>query len=76
MDRTFKCARLNAEQELNDIGHKDARTNQEIARVNLKVAQMTRLDSSLMRSIATLGMIFLPATFVSVSETPAFNKLY
>ncbi|CAF3621925.1 unnamed protein product [Fusarium graminearum] len=57
--------RLATQLELNDIGHKDARTNQEIARVNLKVAQMTRLDSSLMRSIATLGMIFLPATFVS-----------
>ncbi|KPA37182.1 hypothetical protein FLAG1_10013 [Fusarium langsethiae] len=57
--------RLATQLELNDIGHKDARTNQQIARVNLKVAQMTRLDSSLMRSIATLGMIFLPATFVS-----------
>ncbi|RGP79794.1 hypothetical protein FLONG3_2108 [Fusarium longipes] len=57
--------RLATQLELNQIGHRDARTNQEIARVNLKVAQMTRLDGSLMRSIATLGMIFLPATFVS-----------
>ncbi|KAI6764281.1 hypothetical protein HG530_008070 [Fusarium avenaceum] len=57
--------KLATQLELNDIGHKDARTNQDIARVNLKVARMTRLDGSLMRSIATLGMIFLPATFVS-----------
>jgi hypothetical protein len=32
---------------------------------------MTRLDGSLMKSIAMLGMVFLPATFVSVSETAA-----
>lgn len=56
-------------QELNSIGRKDARVNQGISRVNLEVAQMTRLDGSLMKSIAMLGMVFLPATFVSVSET-------
>jgi hypothetical protein len=53
-------------QELNSIGRKDARVNQEISRVNLEVSQMTRLDGSLMKSIAMLGMVFLPATFVSV----------
>lgn len=35
---------------------------------------MTRLDGSLMRSIATLGMIFLPATFVSVSKRAAYKR--
>ncbi|RGP60995.1 hypothetical protein FSPOR_10309 [Fusarium sporotrichioides] len=66
--------RLATQLELNNIGHKDARTNQEIARVNLKVAQMTRFDSSLMRSIATLGMVFLPATFVSTFFSMDFFK--
>ncbi|KAL6922859.1 hypothetical protein FSST1_000133 [Fusarium sambucinum] len=66
--------RIATQLELNDIGHKDARTNQEIARVNLKVAQMTRVDSSLMKSIATLGMIFLPATFVSTFFSMDFFK--
>ncbi|KAF5026000.1 hypothetical protein F66182_1902 [Fusarium sp. NRRL 66182] len=56
---------LATQLELNNIGRKDARTNQEISRVNLEVAQMARHDGNLMKSIATLGMIFLPATFVS-----------
>ncbi|KAI1014977.1 hypothetical protein LB503_004031 [Fusarium chuoi] len=60
---------LATQLELNSIGRKDARVNQGISRVNLEVAQMTRLDGSLMKSIAMLGMVFLPATFVSVSET-------
>ncbi|KAK2485925.1 hypothetical protein H9L39_03905 [Fusarium oxysporum f. sp. albedinis] len=60
--------RLNIlQEELNSIGRKDARINQEISRVNLEVAKMARLDGSLMKSIAMLGMVFLPATFVSVS---------
>ncbi|EXL94875.1 hypothetical protein FOIG_12322 [Fusarium odoratissimum NRRL 54006] len=53
--------------ELNSIGRKDARINQEISRVNLEVAQMTRLDGSLLKSIAMLGMVFLPTTFVLIS---------
>ncbi|KAM0083137.1 hypothetical protein ACKRZS_005082 [Fusarium odoratissimum] len=53
--------------ELNSIGRKDARINQEISRVNLEVAQTTRLDGSLMKSIAMLGMVFLPTTFVLIS---------
>ncbi|KAG8358489.1 hypothetical protein FVEN_g3794 [Fusarium venenatum] len=66
--------RLATQLELNNIGQKDARTNQEIARENLKVARMTRVDSSLMRYIATLGMIFLPATFVSTFFSMDFFK--
>ncbi|QKD52290.2 uncharacterized protein FOBCDRAFT_238580 [Fusarium oxysporum Fo47] len=56
---------LATQLELNSIGRKDARINQEISRVNLEVAKMARLDGSLMKSIAMLGMVFLPATFVS-----------
>lgn len=33
---------------------------------------MTRLDGNLMKSIAMLGMVFLPATFVSVSLLALF----
>ncbi|RKK78665.1 hypothetical protein BFJ69_g5418 [Fusarium oxysporum] len=58
---------LETQLELNSIGRKDARINQEISRVNLEVAQMTRLDGSLMKSIAMLCMVFLPSTFVSIS---------
>ncbi|KAH7248614.1 uncharacterized protein BKA55DRAFT_690727 [Fusarium redolens] len=63
---------LATQLELNIIGRKDARVNQEISRVNLEVSQMTRLDGSLMKSIAMLGMVFLPATFVSIFFSMGF----
>ncbi|KAG9504846.1 hypothetical protein J7337_004824 [Fusarium musae] len=63
---------LATQLELNSIGRKDARINLEISRVNLEVAQMTRLDGSLMKSIAMLGMVFLPATFVSTFFSMGF----
>ncbi|KAF5578407.1 hypothetical protein FPANT_10015 [Fusarium pseudoanthophilum] len=63
---------LATQLELNNIGRKDARTNQKISRVSLEVAQMTRLDGSLMKSIAMLGMVFLPATFVSTFFSMGF----
>lgn len=62
-------------QEWNHIGRLDATTNQDISRVNLKVARMTRKDGSLMKSIALLTMIFLPATFVAVSLSTASSSL-
>lgn len=54
-------------QEWNNIGQADARTNVDISRYNLGIAQATHSDSKQMRSIAMLTMIFLPATFVAVS---------
>lgn len=54
-------------KELSHIGRADAKTNLDISKVNLDVAQMTRRDSHVMKSIAVLGMVFLPATFVTVS---------
>ncbi|KAI3574965.1 hypothetical protein IWW34DRAFT_883276 [Fusarium oxysporum f. sp. albedinis] len=63
---------LATQLELNSIGRKDARINQEISRVNLEVAKMARLDGSLMKSIAMLGMVFLPATFVSTFLSMGF----
>ncbi|KAF5253343.1 hypothetical protein FANTH_1755 [Fusarium anthophilum] len=63
---------LATQLELNNIGRKGARTNQKISRVSLEVAQMTRLDGSLMKSIAMLGMVFLPATFVSTFFSMGF----
>ncbi|KAF5562714.1 hypothetical protein FNAPI_3033 [Fusarium napiforme] len=63
---------LATQLELNNIGRKDARTNQKISRVSLEVAQMTRLDGSLMKSIAMLGMVFLPANFVSTFFSMGF----
>lgn len=34
--------------------------------MNLDVARMARQDGSMMKSIAVLGMIFLPASLVTV----------
>ncbi|KAI8623223.1 hypothetical protein F5Y19DRAFT_481969 [Xylariaceae sp. FL1651] len=56
---------LASQLEWNQIGRKDMFTNLEIAHNGLEVAQRTRRDSELMKSIALLTMIFLPATFVA-----------
>ncbi|RWA14439.1 hypothetical protein EKO27_g638 [Xylaria grammica] len=56
---------LASQLEWNQIGRKDTFTNLEIAHNGLKVAQHTRRDSELMKSIALLTMVFLPATFVA-----------
>ncbi|KAM0553284.1 hypothetical protein ACHAPJ_007297 [Fusarium lateritium] len=63
---------LATQLEQNNIGQTDARTNQEISRVNLVVAKLARHDGSLMKSIAILGMVFLPATFVSTFFSMGF----
>ncbi|KAH7136283.1 hypothetical protein EDB81DRAFT_902039, partial [Dactylonectria macrodidyma] len=63
---------LATQLELSHIGRSDARTNLNISEVNLEVAQMTRRDSSVMKSIAILGMVFLPATFVTAFFSMGF----
>ncbi|KAJ3580538.1 hypothetical protein NPX13_g24 [Xylaria arbuscula] len=51
--------------EWNQIGRRDTMTNLAISQNGLEVAQHTRRDSELMKSIALLTMVFLPATFVA-----------
>ncbi|KAL6689734.1 hypothetical protein J3F84DRAFT_391494 [Trichoderma pleuroticola] len=55
---------LATQLDLNYIGRKDARLNENISRSSLAVAETAQRDGSLMKSIAILGMIYLPATFV------------
>ncbi|KAK6452079.1 hypothetical protein FP744_10008330 [Trichoderma asperellum] len=55
---------VNMSPDLNNIGRKDARLNENISRSSLAVAETAQRDGSLMKSIAVLGMIYLPATFV------------
>ena len=43
--------------------------NVEVAKDSKSIAAAAKRDSSAMKSIALLTMLFLPATFVSVSET-------
>ncbi|KAI1264935.1 hypothetical protein F5Y18DRAFT_71372 [Xylariaceae sp. FL1019] len=63
---------LASQLEWNQIGRKDTVTNLEIAHNGLEVAQHTRRDSELMKSIALLTMIFLPATFVATLFSMGF----
>ncbi|KAI0538520.1 hypothetical protein GGR58DRAFT_468104 [Xylaria digitata] len=56
---------LASQLEWNQIGRKDTFTNLEIAQNGLQVAKTTQRDSELMKSIALLTMVFLPATFVA-----------
>ncbi|UQC79321.1 uncharacterized protein CLUP02_04800 [Colletotrichum lupini] len=66
---------LATQLEISQIGRSDAKTNQEISRVNLDVAKMTRRDGSIMKSIAVLGMIFLPASFATAFFSMDFFDL-
>ncbi|KAK1691053.1 hypothetical protein BDP55DRAFT_543206, partial [Colletotrichum godetiae] len=63
---------LATQLEISQISRSDAKTNQEISRANLDVAQMTRRDGSIMKSIAVLGMIFLPASFATAFFSTGF----
>lgn len=65
----------NSQQDLNHIGRKDARLNENISRSSLAVAETAQRDGSLMKSIAILGMIYLPATFVCVCDPRDRRKL-
>lgn len=40
------------------------------AQVNYSIATATRMDSSQMKQISLLGMIYLPGTFLAVSYLP------
>ena len=48
----------------------DNKINIEIANTSKKIAEATLRDSSSMKTIATMTMIFLPGTFVSVGHVP------
>lgn len=48
----------------------DNKINIEIANTSKRIAEATLRDSSSMITIATMTMIFLPGTFVSVGEIP------
>ncbi|KXH50739.1 hypothetical protein CSIM01_01588 [Colletotrichum simmondsii] len=63
---------LATQLEISQISRSDAKTNQQISQVNLDVAQMTRRDGSVMKSIAVLGMIFLPASFATAFFSTGF----
>ncbi|KAI3538445.1 hypothetical protein CSPX01_09582 [Colletotrichum filicis] len=63
---------LATQLEISQISRCDAQTNQEISQVNLEVAQMTRRDGSIMKSIALLGMVFLPASFATAVFSMGF----
>jgi Mg2+ and Co2+ transporter CorA len=43
--------------------HADARANMDIAQASAEIASATGKDSSAMKTIATMTMAFLPATF-------------
>lgn len=48
---------------------KEARVNGELAKSSKTIAEATMKDSSAMKSIAVLTMVFLPATAVAVSPS-------
>ena len=55
----------------------DNRNNLNIANLTSKIAIETKRDSSSMITIAAVTMVFLPGTFISVSNEPfTFSKTY
>lgn len=55
---------------------KDGETNLKIANLTSTIAEETRQDNSSMITIATMTMLFLPATFVCVSLESCCIGLY
>jgi hypothetical protein len=53
------------------MAQKDAQVNIELSQASATLAQATKEDSFAMKTIAVLGMFFLPGTFLAVS-TPHF----
>lgn len=53
----------------NLIAQRDSLRNIEIGKDTKEVAAASKRDSSAMKTIAVLTMIFLPGTFVSVSHS-------
>ncbi|KUI62676.1 hypothetical protein VP1G_09784 [Cytospora mali] len=63
---------LAAQLEWNKIGRNDTKTNLEISKSSLDIAEATKRDGQRMRSIAVLTMFFLPATFVATVFSMTF----
>lgn len=56
------------------LTHEDAMVNLRVARANVGIARAARDDSSAMRTIALMTMIFLPATFyAALFDQPTLN---
>ncbi|KAK4182600.1 hypothetical protein QBC35DRAFT_151252 [Podospora australis] len=79
-DKIDECNKMTQNMSLamqtgyNQIARKDAVTNGKIARANTDIAIETKRESSQMRYIALLTMIFLPLSCVaSVFSTTIFN---
>lgn len=64
---------LTSMQEWNNIGRLDAETNQKISGSSLDVAYLARKDGRLMKSIAVVTLLFLPATFLAVRASLDFH---
>ena len=54
------------------IAQNDNQTNIAIAEASRRIAFETKRDSDAMKTIAALTMIYLPATFVAVSQSIQF----
>ncbi|KAI2623067.1 hypothetical protein GGS26DRAFT_567027 [Hypomontagnella submonticulosa] len=60
----------------NLLAQRNNQTNRELAESSTSIARDTRRDSSAMKSIAILTMVFLPATFTATYfSTPAMTEL-
>ena len=49
------------------MAQKDTKINIKLAETSAAMAKASKEDSSVMKTIAVLGMFFLPGTFVAVS---------
>lgn len=60
---------LHQTQVYNLVAQRDTRATHDLARDSAKIAEATLRDSSSMKTIAAMTLIFLPATFVCVRAT-------
>ena len=62
------------EQLLALLTHEDSITNIELARINRDIAEAAKRDSSAMKTIAIVTMLFLPATFYAALFSVNWEK--
>ena len=70
--KALLLTRLPLLQVYNFLAQKDARVGQKLAADSSQIARASKRDSSAMRGLAVLTMVFLPGTFISVTYSLLF----
>ena len=59
---------LNIRQAFNIVAQHNSRTT-------VRIGEATQVDSAAMKTVSVLGLLFLPGTFISVSDGSSYGRL-